>query len=72
MAKHQCVNCRRWHPGWATYTVPNGNGFTFPRTGKKIKAGEKVCGACVVHAQDAGAIKPQLYNRIAKNQMEEG
>ena len=74
MVKHQCINCLRPYPAWATYKVPKGKGFNFPfpGRGKKIKPDEKICGSCASHAKDAGAIKPQYYKRIAKNQMEEG
>jgi len=73
MARHQCANCQKWNPGWATYVVPKGKGFIFPsRVKKQIKADEKVCGSCVVHAKDTGAITAKLYNRIAANPVEGG
>ena len=71
-SRPQCVNCRKHYQPWTIYKMPKGKGFTFPGRGKKIKQDENICGSCASHAKDAGAIKPQFYKRIAKNQLEKG
>ena len=67
MARHLCANCGKPYPGWATYEIPKGAGFIFPGRGKQIRQGDKVCGSCVMHAKDTGAITAAKYNKIAAN-----